>query len=111
MMRHFGYTGRQLARVAQLSEQTVSEFRNSKKPVTTRNLEQLLFNEVVSDEARNYFFAQLGASVVSTKDLIDDMDSGQLAQLLNAIAFKLSKETRGSSVKDKAVEPPLSLVT
>jgi transcriptional regulator with XRE-family HTH domain len=101
MMRRFGYTGRQLARVAQLSEQTVSEFRNSKKPVTTKNLEQLLFNNVVSDEARNYFFAQLGASAtVSARDLIEDMDAIQLAHLLNAIAFKISKETHDSTAKE-----------
>lgn len=101
MMRRFGYTGRHLARVAQLSEQTISEFRNNKKPITTKNLEQLLFNDAVSDEARSYFFAQMLGSSVFINSLIMGMDLNQKSEILMAIASTMSSSSKFS---DSAVK-------
>lgn len=102
MIVRFGYTARQLARATRVSEQTVSEFRNNRKQITTKTLEQLIFNDFVSDEARIYFFAQVLGNSVSLSSLVKGMDSDQKSEILMAIASTMlsaSPKTSDSEVQ------------
>lgn len=95
-LKDFGITAKWLSEQSGVSEKLISLFRNDRQRVYSDSLEKLL--EALPAEARRYFFELVcGYGVYSCRaeksilDLVEDMNPIELAELLNAVADKLTR--------------------
>ena len=92
-----GVSARWLAQESGVGEAVISRFRNGTTNPTTKTLEQLL--SPLSIEVQQSFYENLlGQSLKpccpSAVDLVKEMESGELVELLNIIAARLSTQQK-----------------
>ncbi len=91
-LKQFEITGKWLANESGVSQRMISSFRRGQQSIYTDSLEKIL--SALPDEAQKYFHElvlgqAIEARYPSALDLIEDMESTELAELLNAIADRL----------------------
>ena len=93
----FGITGKWLAAESGVSAQMISGFRRGQQRIYTDSFAKIL--SALPDDAQKYFFELVrGQSVyprrpeINILDLVDQMNPVEMANLLNAIADRLTQQ-------------------
>lgn len=106
-LNHFDISGKWLAEQSGVSQQMISGFRRNQQRIYSDSMEKLLLALPV--EAQKFFFESLlGASVEvrppELREVVEEADSDQIANLLNAIASKISAPSKSTDeLKEKAL--------
>jgi DNA-binding Xre family transcriptional regulator len=105
-LNSYGISGKWLASQSGVSEVVISRFRNGKQ-VYTDTLGKLLV--ALPFEAQKYFFESLlgervGVRSPELREVVEEADSTQIANLLNAIASRISAPRKSTDeVKEKVL--------
>ncbi len=87
-LKDCGITGKWLSQRSGVTERMISNFRNSRQQIYSETLDKLL--EALPYNAKLHFFTLLLADKMTLASLIGEMDEKGLANLLLAIADRLS---------------------
>ncbi|NJN11542.1 MAG: helix-turn-helix transcriptional regulator [Richelia sp. RM1_1_1] len=107
MFRRFNISAKDLAQEADVSEATISRFRQSKSDLTALNLIKLI--SLVPQEARIWYLSQVFGISPGTnwRDSINQASPQELAEILRIVADKYAqsniRETTVSVEESKAV--------
>lgn len=104
-LRRYGITAKALARLANVSEAHLSQFRNGKGGAMTHTTLEELLNamEQLAPDSKSYFYLSLAGKNTEQADIDDfvqSMDDAQLGNLLTAIARRVSP--RNGQLKENA---------
>ncbi|NJO65499.1 MAG: helix-turn-helix transcriptional regulator [Richelia sp. RM2_1_2] len=107
MFRRFNISAKDLAQEADVSEATISRFRQSKSDLTALNLIKLIL--LVPPEARSWYLSQVFGISPGTnwQDCINQASPQELAEILRIVADKYAqsniRETTVNVEESKAV--------
>lgn len=104
-LNHFEISGKWLSEQSGVSQQMISGFRRNQQRIYSDSMEKLVLS--LPFEAQKFFFESLlGAAVdprlAELEDVVEEADSDQIANLLNAIASRISAPRKSTDeLKEK----------
>lgn len=84
-LKDFGLSAKNIAKKADISPQSISDFRRGKTAMSSDNLERVLW--ALPNEARAYYFQQLGVPSGNMLQQLRAMNAEELSQLIATIAM------------------------